>query len=362
MTAGRIARRAPGFRIPRTGLLAIATVVVVLGGIAWSLVRTQRAPFILTGIVTTNEVVVSPQIAGQVDRLLVAEGDSVVAGQLVAVIQPDELRADRAFFAHSADAVIDQLESSRAALRLQELQTAQQIRQAEAAVQGTEAQRAEAVADADNAQRVFERGEALFRTGALTQQELDQKRTMATMTRARVTAMDKQVDAQQAALALARANAEQNAMKRSQLAAMRAQSAAANAQRAKAEVRLGYAEVHAPIRGVVDVRAVRAGEYVIPGQPLVSLVNPDDFWIRADVEESLIDRIRIGDTLVVRLPSGDTRHGVVIFRGVDAGFATQRDVSRRKRDVKTFEFRLRIDNTDRRLALGMTAYVVLRPN
>jgi hypothetical protein len=49
----------------------------------------------------------------------------------------------------------------------------------------------------------------------------------------------------------------------------------------------------------------------------------------------------------------------VFYRGVDAGYATQRDVSRTKRDIKTFELRLRVDNADRRLAVGMTAYVVL---
>ena len=47
------------------------------------------------------------------------------------------------------------------------------------------------------------------------------------------------------------------------------------------------------------------------------------------------------------------------FRGVDASYATRRDVSRTKRDIKTFEIRLRLDNQDRRMALGMTAYVAL---
>ena len=61
----------------------------------------------------------------------------------------------------------------------------------------------------------------------------------------------------------------------------------------------------------------------------------------------------------VRLPSGAELDGVVFYRGVDAGFATQRDVSRTKRDIKTFEVRLRCDNKDRRLAVGMTAYVLL---
>ena len=124
-------------------------------------------------------------------------------------------------------------------------------------------------------------------------------------------------------------------------------------------MRLGYTEVHAPIDGIVDVRAARSGEYVQAGQAIVTLINPDDLWIRADVEETYIDRLRLGDKMTIRLPSGEEREATIIYRGVDAGFATQRDVSRTKRDIKTFEVRLRADNRDRRLAVGMTAYVLL---
>jgi len=49
----------------------------------------------------------------------------------------------------------------------------------------------------------------------------------------------------------------------------------------------------------------------------------------------------------------------VFYRSVDADYATQRDVSRTKRDIKTFEIRLRCDNGDRALAVGMTAYVTV---
>ena len=64
----------------------------------------------------------------------------------------------------------------------------------------------------------------------------------------------------------------------------------------------------------------------------------------------------------VRLASGAERTGTVFFRGIDADFATQRDVSRTKRDIKTFEIRLHCDNGDRALAVGMTAYVTLAPH
>jgi len=81
--------------------------------------------------------------------------------------------------------------------------------------------------------------------------------------------------------------------------------------------------------------------------------------VRADVPETYIDRIRLGDKLTVTLPSGKVREGTVFYRSVDADYATQRDVSRTKRDIKTFEIRLRCDNHDRALAMGMTAYVTL---
>jgi len=70
--------------------------------------------------------------------------------------------------------------------------------------------------------------------------------------------------------------------------------------------------------------------------------------------------VRLGDKITVRLPSGVEREGTVfLIAAPTAGFATQRDVSRTKRDIKTFEVRLRLDNSDRRLAVGMTAYVLM---
>jgi multidrug resistance efflux pump len=131
------------------------------------------------------------------------------------------------------------------------------------------------------------------------------------------------------------------------------------AQKEKAEVRLGYTEIRAPLDGIVDVRAARPGEIVNIGQAILTLINPDDLWVRVDVEESYIDRIHVGDKITVRLPSGAEREGTVFYRRIDADYATQRDVSRTKRDIKTFEVRLRCDNRDRSLAVGMTAYVTL---
>jgi HlyD family secretion protein len=347
-----------GFLMARKTLLALLLLVAVGGAVAYALFGRGPGSLVLTGIVTTHDVIVGPQVGGQVERLLVKEGDTVKAGELVAVIAPAELRADSAYYAHSAAGVDAQVREGEVALRLQELQTAQEIKQAQATLAAAEAQQAQAEATLENARVTLKRTEQLYHQALSPAQDYDQARTTEQAAAAAVDALKKQADAARAALALAQSNAEQIAIKRSQLHANQQQLAAADAQRTKADVILGYTEVHAPIDGIVDVRAVRQGEVVAVGQPILTLINPDDLWVRADVEETYIDRVRLGDTMTVRLPSGDERQGTVFYRGVDAGFATQRDVSRTKRDIKTFEIRLRVDNRDRRLAVGMTAYVL----
>ena len=343
----------------RTAIRLVLIVIVAAGVGAYFYLHRAPATLVLTGIVTTDDVIVSPQIGGQIEQLLAKEGDAVKKGQLVAVIVPDELRADTAYFTHNVAGLSSQVQESEAALRFQERQTADQILQAESNLASSEAQVVAAAADLENARLVYSRTENLSKRGIVPPQELDQSRTAANAAQAKLDAIKKQVDAQRAAVALARSTAEQTAVRRSQVQANEHLKAAANAQRTKADVRLRYTELHAPIDGIVDVRAVRVGEVVNPGQPVVTVINPDDLWVRVDVEESYIDRVRIGDALTVRLPSGVERQGTVFYRGVDASFATQRDVSRTKRDIKTFEVRLRVDNSDRRLAVGMTAYVVL---
>jgi multidrug resistance efflux pump len=341
-------------------LLGLILLLAVAGSLAgYYIVRARDTVLVLTGIVTTNDVVVSAQVGGQLGKLLVNEGDTVTANQLLASLTPDELMADRAYYANTADGAMSQVRQNEAALRLEEQQTKGQIQQAEASLAAAQAQEASARADLENATLTFQRDQQLLKTGVTSQQELDQARATYEATKAKVESLRKQADAAAAAVALAKSNAEQVAVRRNQLQASQRERDAAAAQQQKASVRLGYTEVRAPIAGVVDTRAARQGEVVAAGQPIVSLINPDDLWVRVDVEETYIDRVRLGDKLTVRLPSGVELSGTVFYRAMDAGFATQRDVSRTKRDIKTFEVRLRVDNHDRRLAVGMTAYVLL---
>lgn len=333
--------------------------VVAIGAGAYVYLSQPPESLVLTGVVTTNDIVVGPQIGGRIADLRVQEGDTVKAGQVIAVISPDELRAESAYALHTVEGVTSQIEQSKAALRFEQQQMTEQVRQAESNLAATEAQQAAAVAELESARLTLERTQQLAREGVAPAQQLDTARTAHDAAVARLDALRRQVDAHRAAIALARTSAEQVSVKRGQVLVNQSLQEAAAAQQARAEVRLAYTDVKAPSDGIVDVRAARLGEVVTAGQAVVTLINPDDLWVRADVEETYIDRVKIGDRMSVRLPSDAVLECPVFYRGVDAGFATQRDVSRTKRDIKTFEIRLRCDNADRRLAVGMTAYVQL---
>ena len=278
-------------RIP----IVLVLLALLAAGIYYSLSRSPQK-IVLTGIVTTDEVIVSSQIQGQLERLLVRVGDTATNGELLAQIQPQTWQADLDFYKGS------------------EQQAAAQLAQAQA--------------DLENAKLNFDRIQGLYSNRVESVQTYDQTRTTYDAAEAKVQSIESLIQA-------------------------------SRAQEEKARVQLGYTQIRAPITGIVDTRVALEGEVVNPGQAIVTLINPDDLWVRADVEETYIDRIRLGDKLTVTLPSGTTREGTVFYRGVDADYATQRDVSRTKRDIKTFEIRLRCDNADRALAVGMTAYVTL---
>ena len=63
----------------------------------------------------------------------------------------------------------------------------------------------------------------------------------------------------------------------------------------------------------------------------------------------------------VQLPGGTVTSGKVFFKGVEADFATQRDVSRRKRDIKTIALKVRLDNPKGAYVPGMTAEILVSP-
>lgn len=338
----------------------IILILAIAAGVYYGVAMQHRA-IVLTGVVTTDEVIVASEIQGRLEKLLVQQGDKVTNGQLIAVIQPQELKAALSFYTKSASQSAAQVAEALADLDYQQAQSSNLIWQSEANLSAAKDQVSQAEADADNAQLTFKRQQELNKQGVNSPSEFDQARTGYDSAKARVDALKHQVIAAEAAVALAKSSAFQISARRAALDASRQQEGAMSAQSERAQVQLDYTQIRAPADGIVDVRAALQGEVVNPGQGIVTLIDPKNLWIRADVEETYIDSVPIGKELQIRLPSGETKTGTVFYRGVDADYATQRDVSRSKRDIKTFEIRLRCANDDQKLAVGMTAYVDLPP-
>ena len=174
-----------------------------------------------------------------------------------------------------------------------------------------------------------------------------------------VASLTDQIRAAEADVRTAQARTHQANAAKSEVAATRSQAANAEAQLAEAETRLGYTRVLAPVAGTVSVRVARQGEVVNVGAPIVTIVDLSDTWVRAAMPEIYADRIAIGDSLKVRLPSSDIIDGRVIFKATEGDFATQRDVNNRKRDIRTVVLKVRVDNSQKKLVPGMTAEVLV---
>src|SRR5262245_34497287 len=148
-------------RMKRKHLILVVVLVAVAAVIAYALTR-RPSEIILTGIVTTDQVIVGSEVQGRLQRLLVKEGDLATNGQLLAIIQPQEWKADVAYYASGVEQSAAQIAQAQSDLKFQEAQTSNQIRQAEATLASTAAQKKQAQADLESARLTFERQRDLF--------------------------------------------------------------------------------------------------------------------------------------------------------------------------------------------------------
>ena len=230
--------------------------------------------------------------------------------------------------------------------------TSNDVLSAKSRVQSTQAQLVEAQADLDRQQLDTHRMVELAKAGVASPQDSDRAVASLKQAQARVDSLSQQVQSAQSDLASTQARVNQAAAALNTVGAMRGQADTARAQIAEADARLAYTKVIAPVSGIVSVRAAREGEVVNVGTPIVTIVDLNDTWVRAAVPETDGEKVAIGAILPVRLPSGSEVQGSVIFKAVEGDFATQRDVSRTKRDIKTMQMKLQVDNSLQKLCAG----------
>ena len=344
---------------PRRRIL-ILLAVLLLGSLGYYFLSTEHSPDLaLQGTVDADQVIVSAQVLGRIAKLAVVEGQDVQAGDLVALLDPVELSAAKV----AADAQVRSLQAQVGALRATADSVQGDTEQSAASAQATRnaaaAALAEAAAGRQNQEQLTRHALALAETGILSSQDRDTAIQALRAAQAHERAAQEQMEAAEAAMKAAQARTRQAQAAQRNVASAEGLQAQAQAQAGQAAARLGYTRIVAPITGKVGIWAAREGEVVNPGAAIVTLVDLKQTWVYAALPETEADAVQLGDRLDVRMPGGARVPGKVLLKAAEGEFATQRDVNRRKRDIKTIRIKLLIENPGERYVPGMTAEVML---
>jgi multidrug resistance efflux pump len=334
--------------------------LLTIGSLIWYFVTVRPTGDLqLIGTVDANEVVVSARIQGRIQTLTVDEGQDVRAGQLIAVVESDDLAAARKAAEATATSQKFKLTEMVETERQTRGETGSATVNAEAQVSTAKAALAQALANYEHQQAFTTRTVALAQQGIMSAQAKDDAVTSLDATKAAVDSARHNIAAAEASLKQARAHEMLTTVAARTVDSTRGEVANAQAMAEQAQVQLGYAQVFAPVSGKVSVRAARQGEVVAAGAPIVTIMDLTQTWIYAPLPETQADTVQLDDSLRVVMPSGATIQGKVIVKAAQADFATQRDVSSRKRDIKTIQLKLLIDNPGERFVPGMTAEVYI---
>ena len=391
-------------RVRRVALAILA--LAALAGGAWKLLGTREtAPsgrLFGNGTVEATEVEVSAKVAGKVVELPIVEGDAIRAGNLVAVLDSEELQGqvEQAEAAvRAAQAALAELEAGtrsediqraraqyRSAAQVREQAQAgldllhsgarkEQLEQFRAQVQ--QAQAALTLAEAD-----LQRAQALYQQGAVSAQQVDHAQSARDTARAQLRAAEErlaeaeagarveEIRAAQAALRQA-ADQEQAAKAALDLALAGPRPQTVEAARARVEQAQGalraaraqesYTRVLAPVSGTVTLRNVEIGELVVPGLPIARIAVLDKVWLRVYVPEREVGRVKLGQPAQVSCDSYPDKQyqGRVTEIAQEPEFTPKNVQTKEERVKLVFGVKIEVQNPDRDLKPGMPADAVI---
>ena len=256
--------------------ILIAVVVIGAAAYAWSVLR-QHGPgdrFVSgNGRVEATEIDVATKYPGRVQDILVAEGEFVKAGQVLAHMQVQSLQAQREEAeAHRQQAV--------AAVSSADAQVA--VRESDAVA--AQAMLAARETDLDAARIRLGRSETLTREGAASEQELDDDRARVRSATAAVTAAQAQLMAARSAIVAAR----------TQVAGAQAVVGASAATLARINVDIDDSVLTAPRAGRVQYRIAQPGEVIGGGGKVLNLVDLTDVTMNFFVPETVAGSLALG--------------------------------------------------------------------
>ncbi len=289
-------------------------------------------------MVEMDEIDVASLEGGRIVRLMADEGDSVSVGDTLAVLQRGELAAQvQAQIAQTGRAVAQSLEVTTGP-RAEDIHIA-------------DADLASAIAQLDWAEKQLARAKELQQGHVIAQADVDKAQND------RDTALARRDAARQRVTLL------EAGSRHEEVTAAREATAAARAQLAAARSRLGELVLTSPTRGVVLLKNFEAGELALPGQPVLTLGNPDSLWVRVYVAAPEIGRVRLGARAEV-LADGFHNHtfpGRVSFIATSAEFTPRAALTEEERANIVFAVKIAMDPTGGALKPGLPVEVRITP-
>lgn len=290
-----------------------------------------------SGTVEATDADLGFQMAGRIDSIVVREGDSVQTGLEVAYLDQAELRARRRAAKAQQEAAEAVLAELVAGSRPEE------IEEGRAVLMQAEERRDDAERDRGRARRLFE-------GGGISQEGLDKAETAFLVAEAAV---------QQARQ---RVRILQEGPRSERIAAQRAVVAQTEAAVAQIDATLRNSVVTVPFPGIITIRHREPGETVSPGVPVLTVMDPNDRWVRIYVREDRIGEISLGQAATITSDTYPDRDygGEVVFIASEAEF-TPRNVQTTEERVKlVYAVKVRItDDRSHDLKAGIAADVTL---
>jgi HlyD family secretion protein len=302
-----------------------------------------------SGHVEATEVRLAPEAGGRVIELLVDEGDTVAAGQVILRLDPRDaqLALDRA--------KADQRQATAQVKLLEAGSRGEDIAQAQAQAQAARDEVAAARAELAAAETDLQRFEALLQANAGSRKQRDDAAARRDIARERVQAAESRVRAADQNTARFRAGARVE-----EIEAARARLAAATTSVAIAEKALLDTTLTAPVAGVVTEKLVSAGEVIAPRQPALVITDLVNAWADVFVAEPLIPRLRLNQAAVVYTDAGGPGiTGAVSYISPKAEFTPRNVQTAEERSKLVYRVRISVDNRDGVLKQGMPVEALL---
>jgi len=326
-------------RVQRPLLFIALLAVASVAGFWWwgqQPTETVTEQLVLYGNVDIRQADLAFNGTERIASMLVQEGDSVSAGQLLATLRPDRIAAA------VARAEAELAAQQQVVARLEAGTRIEDINRVRAELELAEA-------TAVDASRSFQRIQNLAAQRLASQQQVDDAKAAADSATAKVKAA-------QAALALALAGPRQE-----DIAAARATLKALDSQLALAHVQLKDASLHAPSDGVIRNRIMEPGEMASPQRPVFTLALTNPVWVRAYLDGPDLGKVFPGMAAIVNTDSfpGKDYPGWIGFISPTAEFTPKSVQTQEVRASLVYQVRVYACNSENELRLGMPATVTI---